>query len=86
MRGGNEMSVSKIQKEINKTKERQHIIRALCERAIAQHRNVCKFYNQSAYPLVWYDYKYVFENKSLRELRAIVRRNAILDKLTLALI
>ena len=80
------MNISKTQKEINKTKERQQIIRALCERAIAQYRNMCKFYNQSAYPLVWYDYKYVFENKSLRELRAIVRRNAILDKLTSALI
>ena len=86
MRGGNEMNISKIQKEIDKAKERQYIIRALCERAIAQYRNMCKFYNQSAYPLVWYDYKYVFENKSLRELRAIVRRNAILDKLTSALI
>ena len=69
------------QREIDKAKERQMIIRSLCERAVAQHRNMCKFYNQSAYPLLWYDFKYAFENKSLRELRAIVRRNTVLDKL-----
>ena len=71
-----------IQREIDNAKERQHIIRALCERAVAQHKSVCEFLNQHAYPLVWYDYKFEFENKSLRELRAIVRRNSILDKLT----